>query len=231
MRIDFEPIQDDVSSPPEARELADYEDYIRRELPSLVRRNIEEKVRRETQPLEASLIASLINIVREGQETISRDYRRRRRSESVDGPQTSSHMPTDLSEAPSRSDGVQRVSTVMNQHGTSFLDGIVEAPPLQQWDGLTMSELNFQLPDHLADELSHDSGYGGSLKNCNCWGTCSCQTIQSAGQGSLMMEGTRAPVNPEQDDEFLNWAHFSNSGLPDSLEPGHSYEDRGQKSG
>jgi len=219
MHIDFEPIQDDVSSPPEARELADYEDYMRRELRSLVRRNIEETVRRETQPLEASLIASLVEIVREGQESISRAYRRG--SGSVNGTQTSSHMPPDISEVPARPDGSQRVSDVIDQHGTSFLDGITDAPPLQQWDGLTMSEFNFQLPDHLADELSHDSGYGGSLKHCNCWGTCSCQTIQSAGEGISMTETTPVPVNPEQEDEFLKWTHFSNLGLPDSMNPDH----------
>lgn len=219
MHIDFEPIQDDASSPPAARELADYEDYIRRELPSLVRRNIEERVRRETQPLEASLIATLVDIVREGQESLSRAYRQR--SESLDSTQTSSHMPLDISEAPSCPDGSQRVSTVMDQHGMNFLDEIAEASPLEQWDGLTMSEFDFQLPDHLADELSHDSGYGGSLKNCNCWGTCSCQTIQNADQGVSVMETTPIPVNPEQEDEFLKWTHFPNLGLPDSMDPGH----------
>ena len=44
---------------PDSRDIANYEDYIRRELPRLVRSNIEEAVRREMQPLEASLIINI----------------------------------------------------------------------------------------------------------------------------------------------------------------------------
>ena len=52
--IDFEPLQDEapLALSPDSRDLANYEEYLRRELPLMVRSEIEEAVRREMQPFE-----------------------------------------------------------------------------------------------------------------------------------------------------------------------------------
>src|SRR5271168_53598 len=74
---------------PESRDLAGYEDYIRRELPRLVRSNIEEVARRDMQPLEASLIGSLVGIIQDCQDRVFRAYRESQRvDEGIEVPPT-----------------------------------------------------------------------------------------------------------------------------------------------
>ncbi|KAH6675858.1 putative resistance to glucose repression protein 1 [Halenospora varia] len=86
----FDGVQEDVPSSPDTRELSNYEEYIRRELPRLVRSNIEEVVRRETQPLEAALIGSLVGIIQDCQDRVFRAYRETQGMETDDDnqPQT-----------------------------------------------------------------------------------------------------------------------------------------------
>jgi hypothetical protein len=197
---------------PGASELADYEDYIRRELPSLVRRNLEELVCRETQPLEASLIANLVDIVRSCQEKISRSYRER--SETGGGNQTLVPHSANLSEtsAPSQ---FETPSAMDDHFSLSFLTPIVEDPTLEQWDGVNMPGTDFQPLERSTGQLSHDSGYGSSLKSCSCrHGACSCQSVQTGNPESSMNEvspsGTLpAGANTEQND-FLEFLSFSN---------------------
>jgi hypothetical protein len=181
-------------------------------LPSLVRQKIEETVFRQTQPLEESLVASLVDIVRDCNESISRAYRQR--TESVRGTQTLGTMSPDIiGESSSRhsSDFRDRVSAVQSQH--DFLDAIADAPA-PQWEqfGLSVSEPDSQLLGRPVDELYRDSGYGGTLTNCGCRGTCSCQTVQSA-----------VPAHVEQEDEFLTWTPVFNPEFPDSTNPDYEW--------
>ncbi|EHL02835.1 putative Resistance to glucose repression protein 1 [Glarea lozoyensis 74030] len=71
----FEAVHTEGPSSPDSRELSNYEDYIRRELPRLVRSNIESVVRHETQPLEAALIGNLVSIIQDCQDRVFRSYR------------------------------------------------------------------------------------------------------------------------------------------------------------
>lgn len=204
-----------MPSLPDASELADYEDYIRRELPSLVRRNLEEIVCRETQPLEASLIANLVDIVRSCQETISRSYRER--SETGGGNQTLIPHSANLGETSGPSQ-FETPSAMDDHFSLSFMTPIVEDPTLEQWDGLNMPTTDFQPLERSTDQLSHDSGYGRSLKSCSCrQGACSCQSVHNDGPGSSMNEvlpagSLPAGANAEQN-EFLEFMSFSNGFL------------------
>jgi len=204
-----------VPSLPDASELADYEDYIRRELPSLVRRNLEEIVCRETQPLEASLIANLVDIVRSCQETISRSYRER--SETGGGNQTLVTHSANLSEAPASSQ-FETLSAMDDHFSLSFMTPILDDPTLELWDGVNMPATDFQALERSTDQLSHDSGYGSSLKSCSCrHGACSCQLVQNDNPESLMSEvlpaGTLPAGSNTEQDEFLKFMSFSNGSL------------------
>jgi hypothetical protein len=82
-QLEFETLQEETPMSPDSRDLADYEAYIWAELLRLVRFNIEEVVRRDMQPLEASLIGNLVGIIRDCQDRVFRSYRetQRRRDE------------------------------------------------------------------------------------------------------------------------------------------------------
>ncbi|PMD34500.1 hypothetical protein L207DRAFT_638973 [Hyaloscypha variabilis F] len=71
----FEEVQDDIILSPGSRELADYEDYCRRELPRRVRTALEEIVHNESQPMEESIRNQLINIIRDCQDLVFSSYR------------------------------------------------------------------------------------------------------------------------------------------------------------
>jgi hypothetical protein len=211
---DFDPIQEDRPLSSDADKLADYKDYIRRELPSLVRRNIEETVRRETQPLEASLIAALVDVVRDAQETLSRTYRRR--SETGGRNQTLG-LESSVRGESSVPNEFESIPIVNNQLDLGFVNTSVEAPPLENWEGLDMPATEFCPPERSTDQVSHDSGYGRSLKSCSCRRACSCQPVQDACQEISIIGTLPAESNTEQN-EFLDFMSFSNSGFLGSAE-------------
>jgi hypothetical protein len=73
--IDFETVQEDTALSPDSRELADYEEYCRRELPRDFRAALEEIVHNESQPIEESIRNRLLDIVRDCQDRVFSRYR------------------------------------------------------------------------------------------------------------------------------------------------------------
>ena len=71
----FEEIQEDVIQSPDSRELADYEEYCRRELPRVFRTSLEEVVNNNTQPLEEQLRSQLMDLIRDAQDRVFSSYR------------------------------------------------------------------------------------------------------------------------------------------------------------
>ena len=60
---------------PDSRELGDYEEYCRRELPRRVRAALEEIVHNESQPMEDSIRNQLLDIIRDCQDRVFSSYR------------------------------------------------------------------------------------------------------------------------------------------------------------
>ncbi|KAG4436548.1 hypothetical protein IFR05_007986 [Cadophora sp. M221] len=72
----FEEVQEDnIILSPDSRELADYEEYCRRELPRRVRAALEEIVNTESQPMEESIRNQLMSIIRDCQDRVFSSYR------------------------------------------------------------------------------------------------------------------------------------------------------------
>ncbi|KAF8858161.1 hypothetical protein BDZ45DRAFT_743595 [Acephala macrosclerotiorum] len=76
----FEAVQEDLVLSPDSRELADYEEYCRRELPRDFRAALEEIVHNESQPIEESIVnqlmnGRLVNIIRDCQDRVFSRYR------------------------------------------------------------------------------------------------------------------------------------------------------------
>jgi hypothetical protein len=178
---DFESPQQEGRLSPDSRNLANYEDYIRRELPRLVRSNIEEVVRREMQPFEASLVGNLVNIIQDCQDRVFRSYREHEMSSNED---------LDLSDNAAATPHPQTDDLgQMNRPGdeaeptSDFLNSIFQPTPAAT--GLPERYVAdphlfnlFEDPNHL---VPSDSGYG-SEQLCNCPGLCSCSASGSSGQ-------------------------------------------------
>jgi hypothetical protein len=71
----FEEIQEDIIQTPDSQELADYEQYCRRELPRVFRASLEEIVNNNTQPLEEQLRSQLMDLIRDAQDQVFSGYR------------------------------------------------------------------------------------------------------------------------------------------------------------
>ncbi|TVY82020.1 Resistance to glucose repression protein [Lachnellula suecica] len=165
----FEPVQTEGPASPDSRDLADYEDYIRRELPRLVRSNIEEVVRRETQPLEAALIGSLVGIIQDCQDRVFRSYRE---SQGVDQDLTpTARSPGNITSAPVPQVAWNEDWTADSLPSQSnFLDAAFEAPVETEQD----------VPDLWTFGQAQaglvpfsDSGFA-SEPRCSCNGPCTC---------------------------------------------------------
>jgi hypothetical protein len=76
--VDFDPIQDhpDASSQsPDSREVANYEEYLRREVPRFVRTALETAVNNEVEPIEERLRAQIMTLIEEAQNRAFSSYR------------------------------------------------------------------------------------------------------------------------------------------------------------
>ncbi|PVH75679.1 hypothetical protein DL98DRAFT_643694 [Cadophora sp. DSE1049] len=78
---DFKPPRDEGPMSPDSKSLADYEAYVRRELPRLVRSSVLEVLIREMQPVEDSLLANLVNTIQDCQDQLFRSYSNRNNNE------------------------------------------------------------------------------------------------------------------------------------------------------
>ncbi|RDL29978.1 uncharacterized protein BP5553_10605 [Venustampulla echinocandica] len=193
----FEIVQDEPPSSPDSRELANYEGYLRRELPRLVRSNIEEVVRRETQPLEAVLVGSLVGIIQDCQDRVFRAYRETQGFDpSISTPSIATLTSTPLPEAICTEDTQARAES-------DFLDAAFQAPvPTPEQRAPYIQP--FELSDY---KVFSDSGYS-SEPICSCRSLCSC---------------TRSTFNTQlQDDPFSVSQDNSNISRPWAQRPTNS---------
>ncbi|KAE9378798.1 hypothetical protein N431DRAFT_553166 [Stipitochalara longipes BDJ] len=206
----FEPLQEEAAMSPDSRDLASYEDYIRRELPRLVRSNIEEAVRREMQPLEASLVNNLVGIIQDCQDRVFRSYRETQGlcaepqiQQSIDPEAALSLMPPD-----GHQDGLGSSSRPLNTSSgpqSNFIDTIFRTPP-QSSESILSDLAGIDSRSHLAmqssDVFLSDSGYASEqLQLCGCSGPCSCGITHSGEQEDNTTQ--------EIEDGNLQWNNWS----------------------
>ncbi|CZR55765.1 uncharacterized protein PAC_05653 [Phialocephala subalpina] len=179
----FEPVHDEVPpGSPDARDLANYEDYMRRELPRLVRTNIEDVVRRDMQPLEAALIGNLVGIIQDCQDRLFRGYRQMR-GEGTDA-SVSPAVPS-LSFSPSF-DGSQTSNAPNLQGQSQLLESAFQHPPPSNLEiqpqvfNLNQTRMSNLHHEPSLDMILSDSGYASEMPHfCDCQGPCSCGAFNS----------------------------------------------------
>jgi hypothetical protein len=181
-----------------------------------VRRNIEEIVHRETQPLEANLVAIVVNIVRDCQETLSTAYRERAGSNrGASSPGTTQPVLSASTVEPViQSQEVfpfrcpsEELQDRDENHARQFLETITSTPPSQQFEqfGPSISELSHNRPfGRPVGGPSIDSGYGGSLKRCSCGEICTCRSDLQ--EESFLTTGITFDSN--QESEFFGLSDY-----------------------
>ncbi|EPE26352.1 hypothetical protein GLAREA_02264 [Glarea lozoyensis ATCC 20868] len=194
----FEAVHTEGPSSPDSRELSNYEDYIRRELPRLVRSNIESVVRHETQPLEAALIGNLVSIIQDCQDRVFRSYRE---TQGFDHDMTSPVLPSTTS--PSESRLTQETPDFRDD--LDFLDSAFHAPATSSTQAMpSFSQFDSLLrPEAL---MFSDSGYSEPI--CYCTVACSCGKVTDEAQvkDEVAAAAVLDPVRPWMDSmSHPNW--------------------------
>jgi len=159
-----------------------YDDYMHRELPRLFRSRVEEVVRRETQPVEASLLANLEGLIRECQDQLSSRYRETHKTEQQSEVSITQPIKTMASHVNlnNTAEHLRNIATETDQQPSSdFFDAVLQPPPPQEEDYvLDFSASNTELSDpyeHTPSGNLSDSGYV-SVPRCSCKELCSCHT-------------------------------------------------------
>ena len=162
---DYDPAESPGPRSPLSRVLADFEAYSSRELPRLVEANLQAMVNAEIAPLEESLRAMLVDIVRRCQSTVAQNYDRIRSASAADN--DAPPVETSPTALWSPIEDVTASGLL-----TSFEPSNVSGRPMQHTDHTP--SLFFEEPPFVGAEAaalglndpffstigSHDSGYG-----------------------------------------------------------------------
>lgn len=155
---------------PGSQELADYEEYCRRELPRVFRASLEEVVNNSTQPLEEQLRSQLMDLIRDAQDRVFSGYRSSStstgtpaRGDPSSSPQTntSSSSSQGLASSPLRSQPTTIASS--GERSQARLPPFFQPPSPKNHleSGLDISDLNITPSKPDRNERS-DSGYDSS---------------------------------------------------------------------
>jgi hypothetical protein len=226
-------VQEEAPLSPDSRDMANYEEYARRELPRLVRTSVLEVFRREMQPVEASLVANLVDTIQECQARLFRSFSERM-SEDQNAEVPSSSRADAFTSLPLpnpqyQSLGLEDPSDKGNSIRTpsNFLNAAFQQPPPIQNTGF---EHNFPSldPTHslqasntvdaslssLSDPIFSGSTYS-SERFCDCQGHCSCTFTTISSQSQASGSNCNRGESNVQDNAFTGQDWNTNSSWPD----------------
>jgi hypothetical protein len=176
----------------------------------MVRANIEELVRQQMQPFEASLIGSVVGIIQDCQDRVFRAYREGICDDEDVHMSPSIDMETDASLPPSEVVYTGMQSNQNQYQSSHFLDAVFQHPPPLKSAGQCPSPLCAVDQLHTStqsttDTVLSDSGYA-SEQLCNCLGPCIClaRTISSQSQEATAVESQRIDARDE-DFQWHDW--------------------------
>jgi hypothetical protein len=165
---DFDPVCEESAPSPDTRELEEYEEYSRHELPRLVRSSLESVVNEKTQPLEEHLRSQLLTIIHDCQDRMFSAYKSKRARSREDS--AGEKQPSGKAMAEIRS-AVQEatpdiVSAVFRPVPPSFT-----GPDITHVRNASR-QLNRQY--EICDMDDADSGYATQCWQGSCIGVCNC---------------------------------------------------------
>jgi hypothetical protein len=139
---------------------------------------------------------------------------------------TQSHGPERI---PQTTSNTSHCDTSQSEFRSSigFLDSIAEVPPsqqLQQYERGVPELDSYRSSQDQVAEPSLDSGYGGSLKNCNCEGICSCRAAGVAMHGDDLIAATvPGSSHNEQENDFSRWPASPDLEFMDSVDQNYDW--------
>lgn len=185
--------QNQIVSSPASRQLADFEDYSRKELPRLVRARLEEIVSEEMQPMEESLKSKLFDLIRESQQSLLDEFKSRTTSSTPTQPdamllaQSAPGRPAVWSaefsnqmiarDFPEQSNSLPTSSEAPNLQEKNYPLDLLSCPPLLDNHSAMAQDLDYMLPTDAPQIQASDSGYGSTM--CICASSSSQVAISS----------------------------------------------------
>lgn len=213
---------------PDSDILARYDGYMHRELPSLFRIRVEEIIRREMQPIEASLVGNLdlVGLIHECQDQLSREYRATvvKEEPTNKAPLGRAGVLAGSVELKSKAEKPQANAPGQEPLSSPELcEAVLQAPPPKGQDNLEFgfnslddTILNWQKQTSRLPSDS-ESGYA-SGRLCDCSGSCSCLgwTIVSGTDEAVTNDSLAAclPQNQTESmqEESVQWQSWMESG-------------------
>lgn len=191
---------DGGSSDSDARNLAGFGEYARQELPRLVRRNIEEVLHREMQPVEASLVSNLVNTIQECQDQLFHSYLETvgRAPDIPSPPPTNSHSNISLK----RTAHIEQRPPSQDLRRSRFFDPLAQEARPQPISASEVEPYDLRKFQNGSseDDLLSDYVYGNEYF-CTCSGICCCAATTFA-HGELD-DGLRLSGSLELHDEIV----------------------------
>lgn len=167
---DFDPVCEESAPSPDTRELEDYEEYSRQELPRLVRSSLESVVNEQTQPLEEHLRSQLLTIIQDCQDKMFSAYRSKRARSSED---SLGAMQPPKKRAKVMQSNVQGATSDIVSSVFQPVPHSIRGPDLTFVRDASI-QLNRQTRGYEMVEVLSDSGYATQPWDCICIGICSC---------------------------------------------------------
>jgi hypothetical protein len=185
------------------------------------------------QPIEGSLIGSLVEIIQDCQDRVFRAYRETIGGDEADIPPIVSMEPLTVLPSPEHEIDLSRESLLdQDYHPTEFLDAIFRPAPHQSPEQYEPDLRELEPPDciPLVDNAFSDSGYGASEQHCNCQGPCTCLGTTTSSQGRDIYESEfYVPEEIEgsnRDVQLHDWALCSPWNPQDHIETGFALSQR-----
>jgi len=210
-------MQDGTPLSPDSRDLANYEEYARRELPRLVRASVLEVFSQEMQPVEASLIANLVDTIQDCQARLFRSYLERiNEDQQADIPSVSMtdapiSPPSPSSRDPSLGLQYPSVERTLMHTPSNFLNAAFQQPPPLQDPTF---EPNFQSHESMHDPQSSNT-IGASLSSLSetvfsSHGYGSEHTAATDSSQSKAADSTCPQGGPDSQDDTFRWQDWNN---------------------
>jgi hypothetical protein len=225
LAIDFEAIQDDIIRSPDSEELANYEEYSRRELPRFFRSALEAAIADEAQPIEERLRSRLVGMIQDCQDRVFSTYKSRRGSGTP--PSNAVVENTSLEQLPSPLHvGHGKANTLEGTvNAAGILETFYERPPPQihlQPDsdvalGSSISnviELNTSTHSGYASGLSAHNSQSPSMERMSVPGTITASSSQTH----------QFPDTPQLLEDFSAGMNYPFPFINGTDEHTHSYE-------
>ena len=151
---------DHIVLSPDSRQLADYEEYSRRELPRIFRATLEEIIQTQSQPIEESIRNQLTNIIQDCQDRVFAGYRSSA-GRAAASPSRNSTSPHSSFVAPETSPDMFMVANVSSELSSGGIPPFFQTPPPQNHlqSRLEVSDLQTNAPKAPNSSDPSDSGY------------------------------------------------------------------------